>query len=234
MIGVDPIDLYEFFESRNIECFFHANTVRTSCTFIEQNGLLSRECVEYKGLVQTSQTSDDADRFFNVWDDIFVDVVDLHGYFPRQNFYGPVCFVIDNSFLLDKNLPNICITKDNPVNWRKTIPEKNRYYDSVQEYADEFDNNLRGKKIHSKMLTIRGTHKKIPFDKYLLKISLDNPLVDLNGINLYGEARGNIFSALKKAGLSKSLLETRTCSNCFCHDNYLNKVEPEDLEKLFL
>lgn len=42
-----------------------------------------------------------------------IEVSAVHGYFPRQNLYGPVCFKLSNEFLLDKSLPNICITKDN-------------------------------------------------------------------------------------------------------------------------
>ena len=71
MICLDPKELYEFFESKKLKYFYHANTVRTSCTFIEQNGLMSRGYVEYKGLTQTPQTSDEVDKKFDVWNDIF-------------------------------------------------------------------------------------------------------------------------------------------------------------------
>lgn len=74
---------------------------------IDQKGLLSRGEIARRMLNMTEQTFDDIDKIYNVWNDIFFDIVDLHGYFPRQNLYGPVCFKISNEFLLDKDLPNI-------------------------------------------------------------------------------------------------------------------------------
>ena len=197
IISINPKELYDFFASRNFNYFFDANTVRTSCTFIEQGGLLSRGAVESKGLVQTFQTSDEKDKLFNVWNDISVDLVDLHGYFPRQNLYGPVCFVIDNRFLLDDNLPNICITKNNPIYWEESMSPTQKYYSSVKEYISEFEINKRDKCIQQKMFTIHDTRKKIPFKKYLVKIVLDNPKVKVDGIILYKSAKQKLSGTLK-------------------------------------
>jgi len=234
MIDVNPKELYEFLVSMDIKYFFHANTVTTSCTYIEHKGLMSWGCIVSKGLIQTDQSSDDIDKKFDVWNDIFIDIIDLHGYFPRQNLYGPVCFVMDNKLLLDKNLPNICITKDNPIYWNELMSDIDKYYCSVQEYEDEFDNNMRKKSIHSKMFTIHNTHKKIPFSKYLTKIILDNPEVKINDVNLYKRAKQKLVSTLEKTGFDNCILETRSCTNCYCHDNYLKQVEIDELKKLFL
>lgn len=59
--NIDPIELYYFLKSKNIEDFYHANTVTTSCTLIKQKGLLSRGTFERKGLEMTPQSSDDCD-----------------------------------------------------------------------------------------------------------------------------------------------------------------------------
>lgn len=72
MISLNPKELYDFLVSKNINHFFHANTVRTSCTFIEEKGLISRGCVESRGLIQTVQSSDLIDKKFNVWNDIIL------------------------------------------------------------------------------------------------------------------------------------------------------------------
>lgn len=234
MVNVDPEELYGFLASKNIQYFFHANTVKTSCTFIEQKGLLSRGFIETKGLVQTPQTSDEIDKQFNVWNDIFFDLFDLHGYFPRQNLYGPVCFVLDNRFLLDQNLPNICITRDNPIYWKHSMSDDDKYYRSVGEYIDEFEHNKRQKCIQKKMFTIHNTYKKIPLKKYLLKIILDNPRVKVNDLSLYKEAEKQILYSLEKSGFDKNIFKKRTCSNCFCHENYLNRIDSDELTKLFL
>ena len=234
MINVDPIELFQFFEQKNFKYFFHANTVTTSCTFIQKNGLYSRGAIETMGLMQTEQSSDDIDKQFGVWNDIFIDLFDLHGYFPRQNLYGPVCFVLDNSFLLDKNLPNICITKNNPIYWNNDMSDTDKYYTSVKEYADEFECNKRKKCLQQKMFTIHSTDKHIPLKKYLVQIVLDNPRVKVGEVSLYNEAKKALSKALTEASYSEKILKTRECTNCYCHGNYLNRIDVQELEKLFL
>lgn len=234
MIEISPIELYEFLESKGFHNFYHANTVRTACSLINQKGLLSRCEMMKRNLPMTPQASDQIDKDFNVWNDIFFDIVDLHGYFPRQNLYGPICFIISNKFLLDENLPNICITKNNPIYWTNelTIPEK--YYSSVYEYKLEFDNNLENKQIQSKMFTIHNTDKKIPFAKYLTTILLDNPSVKIGSLSLYQTAKQAVVNALSEAKLDIDLLKTRQCFNCYCKNNYLNQIGVDELKKLFL
>lgn len=234
MISVNPKELHEFLKSKHFKYFFHANTVTTACTFIEEKGLVSRGRVESKDLIQTEQSSDEIDKQFNVWNDIFFDLFDLHGYFPRQNLYGPVCFVIDNDFLLDDQLPNICITKNNPIYWDEAMDVKDKYYSSVSEYINEFESNKKSRILQQKMFTIHDTKKRIPFKKYLVKILLDNPKVKIGDIRLYHEAKQKLIASLEESGFSKHILETRVCSNCYCHQNYLNQIDSEDLEKLFL
>lgn len=234
MISLNPIELYDFLESKKIKQFFHANTVRTSCTFIEQKGIISRGCVERKGLVQTTQPSDQIDKKYNVWNDIFLDVVDLHGYFPRQNLYGPVCFVLDSKLLLDPELPNLCITKDNPIYWNDDMLEEDKYYNSVDEYRICFDDILKNHTLHSQMFTIHDTQKRIPLKKYLINIILDNPKVYVDDINLYERAKDKITVSLKNSGIGIEKLKTRKCNGCFCRENYLKQVGATELKKLFL
>lgn len=62
MIEVSPKELYNFLSGRKIKYFFHANTVKTSCTLIEQKGLLSRGEITRRMLSMTEQTSDDIDK----------------------------------------------------------------------------------------------------------------------------------------------------------------------------
>lgn len=234
MLNVEPIELYHFLKSKNIEIFFHANTVTTSCTLIKQKGLLSRGVFERNGLDMTPQSSDDCDKLFEVWNDIFFDILDLHGYFPRQNLYGPVCFVLSNKFLLDEKLPNICITKDNPIYWDLSMDDKEKYYSSVDEYMRDYDYNIKTKQIQKRMFTIHNTQKRIPFKKYLIKIILDNPKVKLNDLSLYKHSKKRLLEALEIAGFKQDLLKERICHNCYCQYNYLNQVDSEELEKLFL
>lgn len=233
MIEVSAEELYDFLSSRKFKYFFHANTVKTACTLIRQKGLLSRGEITAKKLPMTAQSSDDIDKQFDVWNDIFFDIVDLHGYFPRQNLYGPVCFKLSNEFLLDKYLPNICITKDNPIYWTNSMSEEEKYYSSVGEYIADFEKNMKNHTIQSKMFTIHNTEKRIPFKKYLVEIILDNPAVKVNGVALFPLAKEAICSSLNESDFNIDILKTRICNNCFCKANYFNQVSVDELEKLF-
>lgn len=67
----------------------HANTVATSCTFLRSSRLASRGWVDYYRLPQTPQLSDDLDKQFGIWNDVFMDGVDIHRRGRTRNFYGP-------------------------------------------------------------------------------------------------------------------------------------------------
>src|SRR5690606_37273074 len=104
---------YQYLTENGITHLYHANTVATSMTFIEQNGLLSRGAVEARQLFQTPQDSDEIDKAIDVWNDVFFDSDDLHGYFPRENRYGPVSFKFFVDLVLNENY-HFWVTKNNP------------------------------------------------------------------------------------------------------------------------
>lgn len=117
---------------------FHANTVTTSISFFKAGGLLSRGEVENRGLKQTSQLSDNDDKIYNIWNDIFFDSCDIHHMLKCPNKYGPVCFVFSIDLLDDPMLPEIRITRSNPYNWEKNNTDINyieeQYIDEISEY----------------------------------------------------------------------------------------------------
>ncbi len=234
MICVNPKELYDFLERKGIYYLYHANTVSTSCTFFNQGGLLSRGAVERMHLFQTPQDSDSKDIDVGVWDDIFLDVLDLHIKYNRPNNYGPVCFVLSIELLLDEHLPNICITKNNPWYW-KTSLENNNYFSSVDEYKTIFDESYNESTIQRKMLTIRGEDYILQFSKYLKTVLLDNPNINIDGINLYDNAFNIIINALINNGYEKNLLQERQCPypGCYCKYNYKNYWDEEKLIEFF-
>ena len=234
MLEVSPIELYRFLDSKKYNYFYHANTIRTSCSLIESNGLLSRGEMESRSLPMSPQSSDEIDKKFDVWNDIFFDLLDLHGYFPRQNYYGPVCFKMSKEFLLDKDLQNICITKNNPIYWKDKMSLEEKYYSSVDEYISEFESNMRNKVIQTKMFTIHNTSKIIPFNKYLVEILLDNPPLRLGELSLFNVARQELLTSLENARMNPHILKVRTCLNCLCIHNYLNKKGRENLKRMIL
>jgi hypothetical protein len=111
-------EVHAALQACGVTLLHHANTVVTSCTFLEQRGLASRGYVEHARLVQTPQRSDDLDKKFGIWWDVFTDGVDIHQRRRSRNYYGPVLFSFPLSILL--HIPQgaqVLVTKKNPANW---------------------------------------------------------------------------------------------------------------------
>lgn len=226
---LDNEKLYALLKQKNISNLFHANTVATSITFIEEGGLLSRHYIEERGLYQTPQTSDDIDKLFDVFKDIFLDTADLHKHFSRQNHYGPVLFKFRLELLLNEEI-EIWVTKDNPINWEHDSASEEKYFINVMELSEKWDKY----DLQRKMFTIRKPGKPILFD-YLEEIILDNPKVKINeNISLRQESRIALQRTVEKTSSLKNLLSWRECGHCFCHDNYLNQVKTPELIQKFL
>jgi len=226
-------ELYDFFKEIDIQVLYHANTVRTSLTYFEQNGLLSRGAVEEKGLIQTPQNSDNIDKKLNVWNDVFLDTTDLHTFFSRQNLYGPVLFEFDIDLLLNEEY-EIWITKNNPIYWNVSTPDNERYFVSVQELKEKWENFDRQKK----MVTIRNNSTPILFE-YVRRIVVDDPRVTITeqgkeDIHIFNETVKSIKNRIGKDHILKGKFKTRECVNCWCRDNYLNQVGVNNLRRLFL
>jgi hypothetical protein len=221
--------LYELLKEKGVTNLFHANTVATSITYIEEGGLLSREYIEDQELYQTPQTSDEIDKLFDVFDDIFIDTIDLHKNFNRQNHYGPVLFQFSLELLLDDNI-EIWVTKDNPIYWAKNSDVSENYFKSVKELSKEWDNH----EIQRKMFTIKKPNEPILFN-YLESITLDNPKVLINDdVSLRLESRKAFKKATKDKPEIRKMLVWRECGYCFCTDNYLNQVPTPELAQKFL
>lgn len=91
--------VYEVLAAAGVESIYHANSVITSCQFLRNRALLSRGTVERRGLYQTAQGSDDIDKRFGIWFDVFTDSVDIHDRAKRANLYGPALFVLDSELI---------------------------------------------------------------------------------------------------------------------------------------
>ncbi|MBU0923463.1 hypothetical protein KKG81_01145 [bacterium] len=222
-------ELYDLLKEKGIENFFHANTLTTSLTFLENKGLMSRGLIEKKALQQTEQSSDEIDKKFNVWDDIFLDIIDLHGYFPRQNLYGPILFRFSIEFLKD-NLFDIWVTKNNPIYWNDNDSDVDKYFQSVNELRETWDKY----EMQRKMFTLKNNSTPVLFN-YLEKILLDDPRVKIikDSIVLSDKLQEELKQVIDKEIISKDLFEWRECSFCYCKDNYL-KLPISELKRLFL
>lgn len=224
---VDNIKLHSLLMEKQIHYFHHANTISTAITFIEENGLMSRGCVERGALIQTYQSSDEDDKKFDVWDDVFIDIVDLHGHFPRQNLYGPVLFKLSIDFLLEDNL-DVWVTKNNPIYWNSETNYDDKYFADINEIEPTWDSYP----IQQRMFTIRKPGRPVLFD-YLEEIIIDDPKVKAGDLIFIEEAIAALERATKTKPVIQDKMTLRNCSNCYCHSNYLKQVSVVDLKRLF-
>ena len=154
---------------KHVYHLYHANTVRTACTFLKNGGLLSRAYVERHGLDQTPQTSDAKDVALGVFDDVFFDSVDIHDRGRRLNDYGPVSFVYDVRLLEDFPDDSVWVTRDNPIRWRRGMGEAERYFVTEDELRDGFKWGE-----FCQHITLRSPEGPVPFTR-LEKVVLDYP-----------------------------------------------------------
>lgn len=210
-------EVLKVLKSSGVTNFYHANSVLTSCTFLEQAALLSRGYVERNKLKQTPQSSDDIDKKYGIWDDIFLDTVDIHYRSRQKNHYGPVLFVLDaTSVLKDKNLEGtLRITRENPVHWKSGQQPKDRYFETVEEFAQSFSYGDFGKHF-----TFRTDSGKIPLANHLDHILLDDPQ-DVLGSRVTFDTAYKALEAAAKRGNIKIDIRKRQCRDaCKCLASY--------------
>lgn len=198
----------------------HANSVSTSCTFLEQGGLASRGFVQSRGLIQTPQSSDAIDQKYHIWDSVFVDHVDIHdraGRVKGPNQYGPVLFKLDMDVLLE--LPPgsaVLVTKKNPIYWRDNDPDSVRWFQSQEElkanlYYGNFD----------KMLVIQTPSGKLDFPNRSTLITLDNPQRKVSsGQDAYTYAETQLNQAAMAGQVQVSIIPRRCRYDCTCVQKY--------------
>ncbi|MBO5089769.1 MAG: hypothetical protein J6C27_02510 [Clostridia bacterium] len=195
-----------------VDKLYHVNTVVTSLSFINQGGLLSRQTAEIMGVPQTPQSSDDIDREFGIYNDIFFDSVDIHDRAKRPNDYGPVMFVYSVDVLDTLTEYDICITRDNPIYWEDGMQDNEKYFSSEQEILFGFS-----KGDFNKHITVRNISVPLPFN-YLEEIVIDDP--GMEHIELLNKAKESIESSLNIIGI-RVPVNVRKCSlNCSCLSKY--------------
>ena len=90
-------DIQRILLEKEVAHLYHANSMATACTFLENGGLLSRGAVEDFGLYQTPQETDATDKLL----DVYYDMIDNASYF--ENAY---CHL---QFLIEKYAPWVCL-----------------------------------------------------------------------------------------------------------------------------
>lgn len=174
-------DVYQLLKAKQIQYLYHANTLSTALTFIQNDALLSRHAVDANNLFQSPQDSDAEDKLYKVWDHVFFDGFDLHNKYHRANKYGPVLFRFNLRMLQSPKIQHFFITKSNPWYWKGTS-EDQRFYSSIDELSEQY---LTGKRLDSQvMFTLRSPGFSINLSAYLDSIIVDNPLTKVNSPSL--------------------------------------------------
>jgi hypothetical protein len=212
-------DIYDVLKKIKVPRLHHANSVTTSCTFLDQGGLLSRQFVEQHKLNQTAQSSDADDKKFGIWDRIFVDQVDIHARARKKkapNEYGPVLFLLELDALLQ--LPagtDVLVTKDNPIYWEGK-PDADRWFQSTEELGKGMTLGTFGQ-----MIMIRTPSGKLDFPNGYARIILDDPHRKLSsGEDAYAHAAERLRAAAE-VGKINAAIERRECqADCICPKTY--------------
>jgi hypothetical protein len=213
-------DVYEILKRIGVTHLHHANSVITSCTYLEQGGIVSRGFAEDHGLQQSAQPTDELDRKYGIWHTIFVPHVDIHdrqGQTKAPNLFGPVLFVLDLDVLL--RLPpgaEIRVTKRSPAYWYDAEPDSARWFQDAAEAAQ----NLSADEIHQ-MPAIQIPSGKLDFPNRRARIILDDPQRQLqSGVNAYTHAEDRLREAAGQGKVEVSI-EPRICqAGCMCASKY--------------
>jgi len=215
-----PREIYSILNNIGANSLYHANTIQTCCTFLQEGGLLSRANVEARHLAQTNQPSDDIDKKYGIWDRIFFDHVDIHhraGRAKGPNHYGPALFIFDSTVLLE--LPattDILVTRQNPIHWKDSQIHADRFYLDVEELSQDLQFG-----DFNKMLVVKIQTGRLKFSDKKVAILLDNPMRKMaSGQDAYTHAEKRLKDAASKNGLTISIQPHACRSTCTCIKKY--------------
>lgn len=216
-MAISPLQLYNLLKGKGVTHIYHANSLLTSCLFLQNKNLLSRENVSKRGLYQTPQYTDEIDKKVGVWNDIFMDTIDIHKRIKNANKYGPVTFRFSIELLKDYQ-GEILITKLNPAYWQG-IEDNKRYFQNIED----LNNNLTIGDF-GQMIILRNNDGTIPLSPHLSSIIVDNPKqkVNLHVTDMFSQSVGALKLA-KHIGQVEVDLKIRKCNTfCQCSNEYLN------------
>lgn len=217
---VQGSDLHSILKKAGATHLHHANSVITSCTFLQQGGLLSRGSIEDRGLKQSQQPSDELDKKYDLWRRIFLPHADIHdrtGQEKGPNVYGPVLFALELDVLL--HLPigtDIRVTRKSPAYWYDNEPDVSRWFQNAEELAQSITPGDL-----DKMLAIQTPSGKLGFPGGHARIILDDPQKQLaSGADAYNHAASRLRTAAA-AGHVEVTIQRRKCrSGCTCGNKY--------------
>jgi hypothetical protein len=206
-------DVYHILRAKWVGTLHHANTIMTSSTFLKIGGLASRGYIDDCRLPQTPQYSDNADKRFGIWYDVFTDGVDIHARGSIRNNYGPVLFQLPLKILL--NLPretDVHVTRKNPVHWKTGDAPSDRYFMSLQELADGYKYGEFGQHV-----IFRIQNGFLPFVNFPIRILLDDPQSSsASEAEIYNHAAQKLQCASKISNIAVQITKRSCRPGCKC------------------
>ena len=235
-MDIPASEVYEILKDKEVKGLYHANTVRTSKTFLEQGGILSRKRVEDLSLVQTPQKSDEIDKKYNIWNDIFLDAINISKYFSNYNKYGPILFLFSLDLLKNEKIKTVRITRKNPIYWNDEDKTEDRYFASSEDFRSKFKsgNKLKDGGYHIIISTLDGF---LTFE-HLKGIQIDNP--NINFVDDNGKKKPIIdgikefFSEdLGKNGISDNKIVIKSNLGLMSQYQIMQKFRSDEFKRLF-
>lgn len=214
-----PQDIYNILVDLGITHLYHANSLITSCHYLKEGALLSRQKVDSLGFPQTFQYTDEDDIKYNVYNSVFLDSCDLHKRMGEINKYGPILFKIKIDILNNISTGNVQITKTNPSKWNKL--GRADWFTSLKDVENKFNEFS-----FDQMLVFSYSNGILPLGNFLEKVIVDDPDRNMrNIIEPYSHAAG----ALRYSGVIGPLrninVKIRQCEDCYCKTQYKNYSE---------
>jgi hypothetical protein len=236
-IDLPAAEVYDILVNKDVKGLYHANTVRTSKTYLQEYALLSRKHVQDKRLVQTDQKSDAIDKKYEIYDHIFVDAINISKYFYTYNKYGPILFGLKTDLLKSPSVPTVRITKKNPIYWKDEDTVEDKYYTSVDDFKLHFKsgNKLRDGGNHITLTTVNG---RLPLNDFIFGIQIDDPgltYTDENGKSksIYEGIVDFYSEDLSKNNLPMEKIFRKDNSFLKVQYSILNKFYKDDFKRLF-
>jgi len=225
-MDIPSAHVFEVLKNKGVTELHHANSVATACQFIRSRSLLSRGVVERLDITQTEQETDEADKRYSIWFDVFLDSFDIHDRARRANAYGPVLFVFDVNLLNRNGTGRIWVTKQNPMKWARK-KDTERWFQGKQDLQENF---VIGQ--FDQMIVLRHCGGALPFGRYLKKIILDDPDLETeDDVNIYSMSVGALRLAMQDTRIVVPI-ERRQCrAGCVC-EGYWGEND-ERLFKMF-
>ena len=227
-MNIQAKNVFKTLSNKGVKFVHHANSVLTSCQFLRQGTLMSRGSIEQKKLFQTPQKSDQIDKDYNIWFDLFFDSVDIHDRAKDANAYGPVLFVFDINLLKDVYTCDIWVSKLNPTKWEGKS-NKDMWFSSSEELDSDF---TKGR--FDQMIILRHCGGVLPFKNFLTKVILDDPKLatEIDNVGFYSMAFGALKLAMSEGGINVPIEKRQCQEKCKCIDKY--KLDQKKSTELFV